>query len=162
VLMGNKTKNITLQEISRVKTDCKHLLRKEALDRNIYEKARVNAEDALEGLFSLMSINAGNQVNRVIISHSKYFFDKAEYLYDLKIDIEEFEAITELVADDLVALDSVYYGYQSLLYQQQLLDKFIIDLYIESIGHQNCSGWEQWVVGYFDEREIDIAKFIIT
>ena len=61
-----------------------------------------------------------------------------------------------------MALDSVYYGYQSLLYQQQLLDKFIIDLYIESIGHQNCSGWEQWVVGYFDEREIDIAKFIIT
>lgn len=160
VLMGNKLKNIKLSEINRIKTECKNLLRQEALDRDIYEKARVNAEEALEGFFGLMSLSASQEVKKVIISHSKYFYDKTDFLYDQKIDDFEFKIISEVVQDDTTDVDTLFYGFQTLSYQVRLLDLYVIDLYKWSLGKNNSPEWYGWANKYFYARDINIKEHL--
>jgi len=147
-------KKTTLNEINRVKTECKEILRKDAIDRHIYEKAKENAETSLQGLFSLLSLEPGQQVTKVFISHSKYFYDKVDILYDGKIDSTEVNYLKELAADDLEELDGEFYPYQTLEYQQRILDQFILELNKETLGKNNSKSWDKWLKDYAQKRKL--------
>ncbi len=114
--------NITFQKITELKSRCKSLLRQQALDANIYEHAHDNAEEALLGFFQLLSLIPGQEVKSVVISHSKYFNYKEEYLFDQKIDEEEIDFIYEIIQDDHDTLDDVFFKYQTIEYQRIYLD----------------------------------------
>lgn len=99
IIYQKNQKKFTLEEINKIKSDCKVKLRQEALKRDIYNNAHKNAEDALTTFFSLMATE-NNRVEKAVISHSKYFYYKSDYLYDLRIDASEFKQIEEIILQD--------------------------------------------------------------
>lgn len=145
---------ITLNDVNRVKSECKRKLRQEALDRDIYAIAKRNAEEALLSFFSLFNLQPGKEVKAVVISHSKYFEDIEEYLYDQTITELELDEIKELIATDLDTLDRDAFPYQNLGYQHHFLDKFVMALYEGSLGGNNAEGWKKTYADYFEQRNI--------
>ncbi len=160
IVQANQQKKISFSEVTQVKTACKVLLRQDAIDRNIYEKAKNHAEDALEGLFSLLSLQPGQNVQKVFISHSKYFYDKVDILYDLTIDHEEFNYLESLINDDSQYPDSVFYNQYPVEYQKRLVDKFTVELYINSFERKNDPAWNTFANEYFEKRNINIEEYI--
>ncbi len=155
---AQKARKLSYNDIQKVKSACVKQLREEALERNILEHARINAEETLLGFFKLLPLVPGQEIKRVIISPSKYFYDRQHILYDGEIDESEFEYINEMAETDLSYLDSAFFKHRTLAYQQKQLDKFVKALYQKSKDHNNCKEWSIWVTGYFDKRHIVIEE----
>ncbi|GEM_PF-3464196 len=160
LVYANNPKKTTLEEINKVKSECKSILRRDAIDRQIYDKAKENAETSLEGLFGLLSLEPGQTISKVFISHSKYFYDKVDILYDEKIDSTELNYLRELVADDLEELDEEFYPYQSLEYQQKILDNFMMELSREVLGKDNAKDWDAFISNYINERRLNTNELL--
>ncbi|WP_346860912.1 DUF4230 domain-containing protein [uncultured Draconibacterium sp.] len=148
IIYQNNQKKFTLEEVNKIKSDCKIQLRQEALKRDIYSNAHKNAEEALHTFFSLLKSENDRQIEKVIISHSKYFYYKSDFLYDLRIDSSEFREIEELIHQDLDSLDIESFKYQTLEYQQQHLDKFINELYKTAQYSNNYQKWDSLYTDY--------------
>ena len=152
-----KTK-ITLDQINQVKSDCKRKLRAEALDRDIFEAARTNAENSLLSFFQLLNLEPGQEITKVVISHSKYFDDKVDILYDRSIDEDELAEIKRIIEEDTLLKDDIAFPYQSMDYQLSYLDKFILDIYTETQGNENDEMWESTYTSYFNQRNIYLTN----
>ncbi len=150
----SKQKNMTLAEMNRVKSECKSLLRKEALDRDIYEHAKVNAEETLKGLFAMITAQNEYPVKEVMFSHTKYFEDKLDILYDGVVDTSELHLMQDLVLDDTLEIDSQFYAHQDLEYQVRILDQFLVQVYKQTSASKNCDAWRPWIEGYFRSKNI--------
>ena len=153
-----KRTQITLDQINKVKSDCKRKLRQEALDREIYNAAKINAENTLLSFFQLLSLEPGQDVTRVVISHSKYFDDKVDFLYDLTIDEEELLEIQSIVNEDTLLKDDLAFPYQSMDYQLRYLDKFMLELYDKTMGSENDPDWANTYTAYFNQRNIYLTN----
>lgn len=158
LIYSSEQKNITLQDINSVKSECKRKLYEEALDRNIFQNAHRNAEEALSGLFGLMSSEGNRNIQKVIISHSKYFNYQVDYLYDKRIDKDEYIEIKGIVSADKDSLDEIAFKYQTLNYQLKYLDKFIVDLYKGTRGNNNVSEWDSLCSKYLYDRKITLLN----
>ncbi len=154
IIYQKKSKNFTLKEVNDIKSDCKLKLRQEALQRKIYDHAHQNAEEALSAFFGLLKTDKGNQVEKVIISHSKYFYYKSNYLYDLMIDSNEYKVVEEIIKEDLDSLDIVSFKYQTHEYQLMHLDKFIKALYENTKYSDNYEKWDSLYIAYITDRKI--------
>lgn len=158
LIYSSQEKDVTLQDINNVKSECKRKLYQEALDRNIFQNAQRNAEEALSGLFGLLSAEGDREIKEVIISHSKYFNYQVDYLYDKKIDKNEFNEINAIVTADKDSLDEIAFKYQTLKYQLKYLDKFILDLYKQTRGNNNVSEWDSLYSKYLYDRKIALLN----
>lgn len=141
LVYADKGGNVSFDQITQLKTECKDKLRLEALERDIYDIAHDNAENSLLGFFKLFSLEAGQPVNKVIIAHSKYFEYKADYLYDGRIDATEAEEIQSLFDEDKLSLDELAFPLQTHDYQLDLLHKFMNDLHRETLQASNSPLW---------------------
>ncbi len=122
-------------------------MRQDALKRDIYKGAHRNAEEALTTFFGLMA-DENNRVVKAVISHSKYFFYKSDYLYDLRIDENEYNELVEIINHDQDTLDDVSFKYQTLDYQKTHLDKFVNDLHNTTKNSNNYSKWDSLHTAY--------------
>jgi hypothetical protein len=156
LIYSSNERDVTLQDINNVKSECKRKLYQEALDRNIFQNAQRNAELALSGLFGLLSTEG--EIKEVIISHSKYFSYQVDYLYDKKIDMDEFHEINAIVTADKDSLDEIAFKYQTLKYQLKYLDKFMLDLYKQTRGNNNVSEWDSLCSKYLYDRKIALLN----
>ena len=145
-------KNISLKDINEVKDDCKLQLYQSAIQKNIYDLAKQNAESALSGFFSVFH-SKGSAMN-VFISHSKYFHLKADYLYDRHIDSLEFEEIKLLLEQDRVTLDDQAFDKQKLNYQIKKLDDFMLELHTQTQLQENYVEWDSLSSAYLIEHNL--------
>ncbi len=152
IIYARNQKKFTLEEINNIKSDCKTKLRQEALKRDIYTNAHTNAEEALTIFFNLMNNENNGQIAKAVISHSKYFYYKSDYLYDLRIDETEYKQIKEIIHQDQDSLDVVSFKYQSLNYQKAHLDKFINDLYHTTRHAENYAKWDSLYTAYVNRK----------
>ncbi len=158
LIYSSEQKKVTLQDINNVKSECKRKLYQEALDRNIFQNAQRNAEEALSGLFGLLSAEGEREIKEVIISHSKYFNYQVDYLYDKRIDKDEFTEIDAIVNADVDSLDEIAFKYQTHKYQLKYLDKFMVDLYKQTQGNNNVSEWDSLCSKYLYDRKIALPN----
>lgn len=152
IIYANNQKKFTLEEINNIKSDCKIKLRQEALKRDIYTNAHKNAEDALTTFFNLMSNGNNGKIKKAVISHSKYFYYKSDYLYDLKIDETEYKQIEEIIRQDKDSLDIISFKHQTLDYQKAHLNKFVKDLYHTTRHSENYAKWDSLHTAYMNSK----------
>lgn len=156
LIYAPKQKEATLADINRVKSECKILLHQEAMDRNIYEHAKQNAEQALAALMSMMKSPNGSEIVQVKIQHSKYFELKQALLYDLKISEHELDRLKEIVAKDIDSIDMAFNQMNDIHYQRKQLNYFLQELYDATFYYDNTPDWDE----YIDTTITNIQKII--
>lgn len=154
LIYAKNQNKFTLNEISKLKSDCKLKLRQEALQKNVFDHAHKNAEQALEALLSLLLTDKNTHITKLIISPSKYFYYKSNYLFDSIIDENECEEIIEILKDDLIQLDSISFKHQTHAYQLQLLDTFLKELYQDTKGKPGQQMWDSLYIDYVTNKKV--------
>lgn len=154
----SKDTKITFNRVQEIKSDCKRMLREEALDRDIYEAARQNAEEVLLSFFQLLTLDAEVQPQKVVISPSKYFFDQVEILRDEMIDSTEMVLIDTILRRDTRHMDSLAFPHQDMDYQMQVLESFMLALHEGSKQELNCEAWKKRINEYADRRNLSLKS----
>jgi hypothetical protein len=152
ILKAENARNLTFEDITKVKISCKNKLKQEAINCGIYNSAIESCEETLEGLLNMSQLDNSNKILKVKILPSKYFEFKADFLKDSRIDNTEFEKIKELVKSDTVSIDSLYFKTKSE--QIKYLKKFIDELFAETFRSMNADGW----INYYTYLKLDNKK----
>jgi hypothetical protein len=143
LIYAEKGKTATLEEINRVKNDCKVLLYQQAIDRDIFAIGKRNAEDALSGLLSVMKISKHSKLERVVIRHTPYFEMKTNLLYDLSISDTELDSLKPFLKNEIEYITESY-GNSEQKSHLRLLNGFITEMYKSCFYHDNANEWEKF------------------
>jgi hypothetical protein len=143
LIYAEKGKTATLDEINKVKNDCKILLYQQALDRDIFGIGKRNAESALSGLLTLLK-NPNTNLKKVVIRHSCYFDMKMELIYDLSISDNELDSLKHFLKNEIQHIQTL--NENSEQKRMRMLYGFISDIYNSCFYHENAIGWEDFAL----------------
>jgi hypothetical protein len=144
LIYAEKGKTATLDEINKVKNDCKILLYQQAFDRDIFGIGKRNAENALSGLLALLK-NPKSNLKKVIIRHSGYFDLKMELIYDLIISDNELDSLKQFLKNEIGHIQTLHENSEQKKHLR-LLFAFISDIYNSCLYHENANGWEDFAL----------------
>lgn len=147
IVYETMSKRISFDQVTTVKAACKNKLIKDAFDRDIYQKAKVNAEESLFNLFKLMHLYEYFEYNHLKIIHENYFELENEILYDNKVDSLETIKINTLYRDQSTPDNSIEYPsywYENFEEQKNDLDRFLKKINKQTKNRFNHSSWDEF------------------
>ncbi|MCG8700413.1 MAG: hypothetical protein MI922_20330 [Bacteroidales bacterium] len=140
----DKARQVSLSDITLVKTRCKEKLQKQAFERRIMDMAIESAEESLLGFLGLFNLENNMVVEKIVIQPTEMFDVKNQVITDGIIDDMEIEQLQEYKAmlDSIQPVDEAKYEnfYHS-----------INDIYLATIASPQNS--RQWKATYKELRK---------